>query len=74
MKTIILACFILILIVCIFPPWIVHHDGAFLREYSFIFASPDAFYYSIDLKALITNILVIIGFTSAVLVLVKKLK
>ena len=76
MREILLACLIIILIAFIFPPWIIHYngEGAFPREYGFILSPPDAAYYSLDVKVLIMQVLVIIGFTSAVLVLLKILR
>jgi hypothetical protein len=76
MRGILLACLIIILIAFIFPPWIIHYngEGAFPREYGFILSPPDAAYYSLDLKILIMEILIIVAFTSVVLLLLKKLR
>ncbi len=75
MGKIILAGLILIFLACIFPPWSIHFDGNGLtREYSFLFKPPRVTYYSLDLKVLIIQLLVIIAFTGAVAILVKKLK
>ena len=75
MRMIILAGCILIFLACIFPPWSIHYDGYGLtRQYNFLFTPPKVTYYSLDLKVLFIQVLVIIAFTGAVVLLVKKLK
>jgi hypothetical protein len=75
MGKVILAGFILVILACIFPPWRVYFDGGVLvREYGFLFKRPEFDYYSLDLRALITEIVVIIVFTGIVAVLLRKLK
>lgn len=75
MRWVILIGCILIVLACIFPPWEIHFDGNGLtKRYSFFLKPPKVTYYSLDLKALITEIVVIVALTGIVAVLLRKLK
>lgn len=75
MKVVILIGIIFVFIACIFPPRRIYYgDDAFLGKYGFLFTLPGSVYQSLDLKILITEVLVIVALTGAVLVLVRSLK
>lgn len=75
MRWIILVGCISIVLACIFPPWEIHFDGNGLsKRYSFFLTPPKVTYYSLDLKTLITEIVVIVVLTGIIAVLLRKLK
>ena len=75
MIGVIITGFILVFLACIFPPWRIHFDGNVLtKKYSFFLSPPNVTYYSLDLKTLITEIVVIIVLTVVIAIAVRKLK